>query len=465
MVVTVLALTKHGPQKRALFVSQLEAQEGSRPIKVQSALKASDEVFSESSIRVTPLRSEVATFGVLLLLLYFAVGGIFSFEVGARNSAVGAATAGISSGDSSSLLKERIVFLVLLFLTRSVWADLIFLLRRHGWLFAIGASAILSSIWSQDPRTTFSAGLRLLIDLLFVIYLFKRYSPQRLMRLLVMLGWTVGIASVGFVLLLPRFGIDNQDARGAWQGIFSHKNFCGYVLVFLMSPVFFLCRRGFIDQVHRIAYCLFLGLIIVLSQSRTSWTLLFVLFVLVTMFQVISRFRNRDAVVLAFCLFLVLGVVACASFSLMPVLFVMMGKDPTLNGRLEIWQPVMRSIIKRPLTGYGYCAFWTGLSGESGLIGSIVGWVPPHAHNGFLNVALQVGVPGLMVLMAAWFVGVREAILRFQMGEKREAGWYLTLLMLNTVVNISEPTLLFYNNLVWLMFLMACVGAGRTTSS
>jgi exopolysaccharide production protein ExoQ len=266
-------------------------------------------------------------------------------------------------------------------------------------------------------------------------------------------------------LLLPRFGIDNQDAKGAWQGIFSHKNFCGYVLVFLMTPVFFLRRRGFLDQIHRIAYCLFLSLIIVSSQSRTGWTSLFVLFVLVALFQVISRFRNRDAIVLAFCLFLVFGVVACASFSLLPVIFVMMGKDATLNGRVEIWQPVILSILKHPLAGYGYCAFWRGLSGESGLIASTVGWVPPHAHNGFLNVALQVGIPGLMVLMAAWFVGVREAILRFRMGEREEAGWYLTLLILNSIVNISEPTLLFYNNLVWLMFLMACVGAKRTARS
>ncbi len=423
---------------------------------------ASNEGLSDHSIRSTAVWPEVATYGVLLLLLYFAVGGMFSFEVGARNSAIGAATAGISSGDSASLLKERTVYLALLFLTRSVWADLIFLVRRYVWVFAVVASAIVSSIWSQDPRTTFSAALRLLLDVLFVIYLFKRYSPQRLMRLLVLFGWIVGIACVGVVLLLPKFGIDNQDAHGAWQGIFSHKNFCGYVLVFLMTPVFFLRRRGVIDQIHGIAYCVFLSLIIVLSQSRTSWTMLFVLFVLVTMFQVICRFRYRDAAVLVSCLFLILGAVACTSFNLLPNLFAMMGKEATLNGRVEIWQPVMLSIMKRPLTGYGYCAFWRGLSGESGVIASIVGWVPPHAHNGFLNVALQVGIPGLIVLIAAWFVGVREAILRFQLGERREAGWYLTLLMLNMIVNISEPTLLFYNNLVWLMFLMACIGAART---
>ena len=430
-----------------------------------STLITSDEYFSDSSIRATPVWPEVATYGVLLLLLYFAVGGMFSFEVGARNSAAGAATAGISSSESaSSLLKERIIFLVLLFLTRSVWTELPSLLRRYVWVFVIVSSAIFSSVWSQDPRTTFAAGLRLLVGVFFVIYLFKRYSPQRLMRLLVMLGWLIGIASVGFALLLPRFGIDNQDAHGAWQGIFGHKNFCGYVLVFLMTPVFFLQRRGFIDQVQRIAYCLFLSVIVVLSQSRTSWSLLFALFGLVAMFQVISRFRYRDAVVLSVCLFLAVGIVTWASFNFLPDLFVMMGKEATLNGRVEIWQPVMLSIMKHPLTGYGYCAFWRGLSGESGIIGSIVGWVPPHAHNGFLNVALQVGFPGLVVLLIAWLVGMREAIRRFRMGERQEAGWYLTLLMLNIVVNISEPTLLFYNNLVWLMFLIACVGAGRTRS-
>jgi O-antigen ligase len=151
------------------------------------------------------------------------------------------------------------------------------------------------------------------------------------------------------------------------------------------------------------------------------------------------------------------------SVSFLPGIFVMMGNNPSLNGRVDIWQPVMLSIMKRPLTGYGYCAFWMGLSGESGVIARTVGWVPPHAHNGFLNVALQVGIPGLAVLAVAWFVGVREAILRLRMGDQLEAGWYLSLLILNIIVNISEPTFLFYNNLVWLMFLMACVGAQRAT--
>jgi O-antigen ligase len=168
---------------------------------------------------------------------------------------------------------------------------------------------------------------------------------------------------------------------------------------------------------------------------------------------------------LAGCICLALVGVGFAAFSVLPSLFTLIGKDMTLTGRTEIWEPVLLSIMKRPLTGYGYCAFWNGMSGESGIIASTVGWVPPHAHNGFLNVALQVGITGLLVLMAGWFFGIKDAILCLQSGAQRESGWYLTVFVVTLVVNITEPTLLFYGYLAWIMFLVACVGAKLTARS
>jgi exopolysaccharide production protein ExoQ len=409
--------------------------------------------------------TELLVYGILLILVYFAVGGVFAFEVGARNSAFGAATAGVSSGDSSALLKERIVYGFLVVLTFPLLSTIGLIVKRHAGLFAIVAVAALSSIWSQDPRTSFSASLRLLLDVLFVVYLFRHYSSQQVMRLFVMLGWIVSIASLLFVLVVPRFGIDQQDAHQAWQGIFSHKNFCGYELVFLLTPVFFLESRSTTDRIQRIAYFFFLSFIIVMSQSRTSWTALFALLVFVGIFNAIRRFQYRDSMFLACCICLAFVAVGLTAFSVLPSLFALIGKDITLTGRTEIWGPVVASIMKRPLTGYGYCAFWNGLSGESGIVASTVGWVPPHAHNGFLNVALQVGITGLLVLMAGWFFGIRNAILSLQSGAQQESGWYLTVFFVTLVVNVTEPTLLFYNYLAWLMYLVACVGAKLTAGS
>jgi O-antigen ligase len=408
---------------------------------------------------------EVLVYGILLILVYFAVGGVFSFETGARNTAVGAATAGVSSGDSLSLLKERVVYGFLVILTFPLFSTIGSIVKRHAALFAIVAVAALSSIWSQDPRTSISASLRLLLDVLFAIYLFRRYSAQQVMRLFVMLGWIVGFASLLFVLVLPRFGIDQQDANGAWQGIFSHKNFLGYELVFLLTPVFFLKSQGTMDRIQQIAYFLFLSFVIVMSQSRTSWTALFVLLVFAGIFHAMRRFQYRDSMFLAACICVALVGVGFAAFSVLPSLFTLIGKDITLTGRTEIWEPVVLSIMKRPLTGYGYCAFWNGLSGESGIIASTVGWVPPHAHNGFLNAALQVGITGLMVLLAGWFIGIKDAILCLQSGAQQESGWYLTVFVVTFVVNITEPTLLYYGYLAWIMYLVACVGAKLTARS
>ena len=65
----------------------------------------------------------------------------------------------------------------------------------------------------------------------------------------------------------------------------------------------------------------------------------------------------------------------------------------------DIWSLVLGSIAKRPLLGYGYYAFWQGLKGESANV--IVGahWVFGYAHNGILEIWLQLGLVGTAAIL------------------------------------------------------------------
>ena len=84
-------------------------------------------------------------------------------------------------------------------------------------------------------------------------------------------------------------------------------------------------------------------------------------------------------------------------------ILLLLGKDPTLTGRTGIWKLVIASAVKRPILGFGYRAFWTGLQGESAHLALTEGWSPTGAHNGFLDVWLNLGLVGLgIVFFLRW---------------------------------------------------------------
>ena len=75
------------------------------------------------------------------------------------------------------------------------------------------------------------------------------------------------------------------------------------------------------------------------------------------------------------------------------------GRDPSLSGRTQIWDLVL-SQHTNPLVGAGYESFWLGPRLEriwAGGMGQI-----NEAHNGYLEVYLNLGYVGLLLLL--WFV-------------------------------------------------------------
>ncbi len=63
----------------------------------------------------------------------------------------------------------------------------------------------------------------------------------------------------------------------------------------------------------------------------------------------------------------------------------MIGKDPTLTGRTDIWGYVIPYIYQRPLLGWGYVAFWSTTNPAAMVIAEELHWFAPQAHNGLLE--------------------------------------------------------------------------------
>jgi O-antigen ligase len=91
------------------------------------------------------------------------------------------------------------------------------------------------------------------------------------------------------------------------------------------------------------------------------------------------------------------------------VLVRMLGRNPTLTGRTDIWKAVL-SFHTNPIIGTGYDSFWLG--GRIEKVWQIIGYKGiSQAHNGYLQVYLELGIIG--VALWAWLAayGYRNAVL------------------------------------------------------
>jgi exopolysaccharide production protein ExoQ len=82
----------------------------------------------------------------------------------------------------------------------------------------------------------------------------------------------------------------------------------------------------------------------------------------------------------------------------------LLGKDSSLTGRTVIWPYVIEAIGDRPILGWGFWAFWSPSNPRSIEISREVGFgfQLPSAHNGVLELLLQIGVVGTAFISFIW---------------------------------------------------------------
>ena len=134
-----------------------------------------------------------------------------------------------------------------------------------------------------------------------------------------------------------------------------------------------------------------------------------------------------------------------------------------MTGRGPIYLEVWRSIMKRPVFGYGFGAFWYGGNPEVRRIGIAISWPNiGYAESGILELALQIGFlgVGLVVTMIAKAALQGTRILRTPQYSPR-VGWFVTILFLAALTNIDAGWFMTLNTLDWVLILISCIALNR----
>lgn len=264
------------------------------------------------------------------------------------------------------------------------------------WLILLALVAMASALWSIDPELSFRRGIALLATTMMGVYLAARFDWLSALRLLGAVWFFLMAASFIAGLVVPGFARMSEVHVGAWMGGWSEKNALGGHAARASFLLAFLAWR---DPAYRrwwIGGALLALALVIFSRSATA--LLGAGVGLGILFAAWWMLKGKHwSLVLVWSGVTVLGLIVLAYITMPDALLGLLGKDETLTGRTDIWAALGEAIEKRPVLGYGYLAFW-GLDSEPRYwLERAIDWNAPSGHNGWLDLAISLGVVGVAI--------------------------------------------------------------------
>ncbi len=378
--------------------------------------------------------------------LFLLSGAVFPLLLMVQSGSLGDSERGVLR-----LMQLPVIAITLILLSRHL-GELLLAIRRTLPMFSLSLLAFASAFWSISPSITLRRAIALIAAMLLAYLLAIRFTPRQLLVLFSsILGGCLGLSLIVGVIA-PQIAFMPDDT--GLRGIYTHKNVLGWAacLGFILALGLMadaggrLFRRGVVLLLASIA-CL------VLSQSSTSLLAAVTGLVLFWVYTLLHRKRGlaRALLVLVVLQLAALLLLFLSEF-LVPVLE-SLGKDATLTGRVPLWHLVDGYIAERPWRGYGYGAFWSQSNPAKFVIEEALQWIPPHAHNGYRDMLLNFGIPGLVLLVLTIVRAIRRG--GVLLCAQPEAGWAWMNVSIGVMVvlNLSESNFLAQNDIQSLMMM------------
>ncbi|MFN3524856.1 MAG: O-antigen ligase family protein [Paracoccus sp. (in: a-proteobacteria)] len=322
---------------------------------------------------------------------------------------------------------------------------------RRSWpLVALVTLPMLSVLWSISPAISLRRAVALILTLLLSQVLAVMFTPRQLM-------WTVarvmGICLAGSLAMMvvdPTLAFTPGET--ALRGIYINKNVLGWAAA--LATVAGAIMACDVDGRRRGQGLMLGGLgvvCLVLSHSSTSLIAAVAALTFAGFHVLLGRATGLARTLLMLSFLVLAGLLLLFLGTLLVPVLDALGKDATLTGRVPLWHLVDARIAERPWLGYGYQTFWTEGSSNAWVIWSAIGWQSPHAHNGYRDVLLSVGLAGLVPLAAVMVQAIRRGA-RLSMSYPT-GGWLWPNAVLgqSLIINLSESSLLFHNDLQWIL--------------
>jgi O-antigen ligase len=266
------------------------------------------------------------------------------------------------------------------------------------------------------------------------------------------------------VLIVPHLSthlasdLMEQQLAGDWRGSFGHKNVAAGMMAMLLFIGIYVLRSG--AWVSGLAIVTLSSVFLVNTRGKSSM-LLFVLVLLLS--SVATRVRSlwlRALILLTPLVLLNVFTVGTVMSDTLAGIVDRLPFDTSFTGRTDVWTFAVQALRLRLTTGYGFEAFWGGSEMRNLPEGMEWTATAAHSHNGYLDTALGIGLPGLALLIA---VLVIAPLRNFHVANRSGNDGNLTTLLLRIwlfglYLSSLESFFLDRADPLWFTFLMAVFG-------
>jgi O-antigen ligase len=136
-----------------------------------------------------------------------------------------------------------------------------------------------------------------------------------------------------------------------------------------------------------------------------------------------------------------------------------LGRQSTLTGRTYVWERVFK-FVENPMLGTGYESFWVGNRLERM---REVDRDLNQAHNGYIEVYLNLGWVGLALIASVMVTGYRKIV--FEVRRDADVGSLrLAYFVVGVLYNCTEAAFKMRDP-VWIFFLIACCAIPRRATT
>jgi O-antigen ligase len=348
--------------------------------------------------------------------------------------------------------------------------------RRIGILLRSNAPILLyffycgvSVLWSDVPDVAFKRWFRACGDVVMVLIILS--DPDwltALRRLLARLSFMLVPLSILFIRYYPDLGRRySAGGKPSWVGVATDKNALGMLcLIFGLAAIFrfvmiYQKKEGVRKTRILVAQGALILMTVYLLREADSATAISCFGLAGSLMVLTCLYRwARKPAILNLMVVAVLGIAFSALFlGVGTGLVEDLGRDSTLTGRTNIWHFALEK-VHNPLFGTGFESFWIGPRLRQIVIEINQG--VNQAHNGYLEVFLNLGWLGVALLAGLLVTGYRRIIPAVR-GRTQEGSLRLAFFVITLAYNFTEAGFKMMSP-VWIFFLLSIAIVPETSS-
>ena len=330
---------------------------------------------------------------------------------------------------------------------------------QNAWIWLYLVFGAVSCLWSDYPFVTFKRWIKGLGAVIMVLVILTEERPyEAIGTTLRRFAFLLLPLSVLFVKFYPELGRAYHMGLPMYTGVCSQKNGLGQIC--MLSAIYFswnmLINRSegnaLGQRLHYSIYLIIIPMIVWLLYKANSATSLACTIAAISLFAacrlpVIERNPQR---IIPICIaFVALFGVMESVFDVKDTIISMLGRRPDLTTRVPMWEDLL-SLVKNPLVGVGYESFWLGerrqyMADHWGIV--------CQAHNGYLEMYLNLGLIGLLFIVG-WIISGLKKVQRHLYIDYPAAILRFCFIVVMSLSNYTEATFVAVSN-IWMLFLLA----------